>query len=134
LPPVSAAPEINYDLLAAAVIQRLDLEALRGPRGEDGPQGPPGPPGEQGPPGERGETGAAGPTPAIDVDALAAKIKAMLDDEPLFSVVHKNPKTGEIIPQLDPVTGKEFEVQTVRRGDNYVIYLYRRSDLGAMTP
>jgi hypothetical protein len=46
------------------------------------------------------------------------------DDGPLFYVVHRDPKTGEIIPQYDPATGKTYTIQPINRGDDWTIYLH----------
>lgn len=131
-PIVTPAPEIDYDKLAAAVLKQMDMEALRGPVGLPGADGAPGSAGADGAPGLPGSPGAdgvAGSGVTIDVAALAVQVAKILDSEPLFQVVHRNPKTGKTIPQVDPRTGEEFETQAVWRGDTYVVYLYKRSDL-----
>ena len=46
------------------------------------------------------------------------------DDGPLFFVIHRDPKTGEMIPQTDPETGQTYTVQAINRGDAWTVYLH----------
>lgn len=50
-PAPTPAPELDYDRLARAIVEQLDLSQLQGPPGPEGPSGRDGNDGPQGPPG-----------------------------------------------------------------------------------
>ena len=151
--PAGPPTEINYEKIVALVFSKMvdEQERFRGPTGAVGSQGPRGQGGPQGKDGLQGKTGGAGPTPAIKLQhrelceeenchpdcrlgALAAQVLLQLQKKPLFKVVHKDPETGEIIPQVNPATGEMLEVQEVLWGDTYNLYLHKRSNLQRVHP
>ena len=152
--PSPVMPVIDYNKLAAFIYAKVqaDADEFRGPAGPEGPRGEQGLQGDEG---LKGKTGGAGPTPAINISTIISqltpeRIAAFKDlltdeqmaafknllglDEPLFYVVHKDPETGELIPQRDPETGEMLGIQPIRMGNHYTIYLYHRSDMQKVTP
>ncbi|HUS39589.1 MAG TPA: serine protease [Pirellulales bacterium] len=92
---------------------------------QSGEQGPQGAQGEQGPQGKPGVS----PSKAEIVAAVVAELRN--DPDPLFYVIHRDPKTGAIIPQTDPATGQTYEIQPINRGDDWTIYLHSARPTGA---
>lgn len=64
-----------------------------------------------------------------EIEALKAEIQA----EPVFYVIHRDPDSGEMITQVDPLTGEEHGEQAVHWGDDYTIFLHRGSVLEGPT-
>lgn len=86
-PPSSEAPEIpstplpvdiNYDLLAAAVLKQINLDDLRGPVG---PAGKPGLPGLTGAAGQRGSVGATGDPGPSGLRGPSGSFNDLTEDE-----------------------------------------------------
>jgi len=70
---------VDYERIAALTVARLREDpSFRGPQGPQGPVGPPGTNGMDGTPGRDGRDGSDGTSPTLDIDALAAAIKAQI--------------------------------------------------------
>jgi hypothetical protein len=91
-PAPTPAPELDYDRLARAIIEQLDLSQLQGPPGPPGPAGQDGSDGTQGPPGPTGPPGSDAPPVSAWTDEQIAELAKRLP--PIhFRVL--NTKTGE---------------------------------------
>lgn len=92
VPPVLPSPDpqpIDYDKLAAAILERLDLATLKGAKGDLGDKG------------DKGDAGDNGDTPVIDIDYITALVLAKFFDE-------ENPLLPPVVLEIHHPDGKVF--------------------------